>query len=256
MKGNFWTESSAVRRYRDARPYFHPVVMKMIRRKLDLKGRQKLPSGLDVGCGTGQSTIALLDVVERAIGIDSSDEMLAHAERHKRVDYMPGSAEQMPVPDNSAEIVTASLAVHWFDLPAFLAESARVLRPCGWLVLYSNGFRGQMAGKAEFHDWCNEVYAVRYPSPPRQSYDPNKQTLSPSPFDWITSDPYENKVAFSQEQLVAYLMTQSNVVAAVEQGSEKAEGVTGWLNEQTNPFFDSEPGTFLFGGSVTYARLG
>lgn len=255
IKGDFWTEASAVRRYRDARPYFHPVVMQMIRRRLQLSNGEKLEHGIDVGCGTGQSTVALLDIAQAVTGIDNSEQMLAHALQVTGASYVVGSAEQMAVEDNSADIVTASLAVHWFDLPLFLSETARVLKPGGWVVLYSNNFRAQMIGNPEFRQWCYEQYAVRYPTPPRRAYDPSPETFTDSRLEWIDSEDYENRVEFTHAQLVAYLMTQSNVIAAVEQGDETAEDVYDWLSEQTAPLFRGEVETFQFGGNVIYARL-
>ncbi len=247
--------ATAVQRYRDARPYFHPVVIGMIRRKLGLVTGEKLHQGVDVGCGTGQSVVALLELADSVTGVDNSEQMLAHAEKRIRVEYVHGSAEQLPVAGRSADIVTVSLALHWFDVPVFLAEAARVLRPGGWLVPYSNSFRAQMVGNPAFHDWCAEVYGVRYPTPPRPADDPSAKPFEGSRFEWIKTEQYENEVSFTPEQLVAYLMTHSNVIAAVEQGDEDADEVRSFLREQVTPFFNSALDTFLFGGGVTYARL-
>lgn len=254
-KGDFWTEPSAARRYREARPYFHPIVMDLIRRRIGLEPEQKLAHGIDVGCGTGQSTVALLKLVDTATGVDNAEQMLAHAEARECVEYRIGTAEQLPAEANSADIVTASLAIHWFDLPIFLAEAQRVLRPGGWLITYSNGFRAQMVGNPEFHEWCGYGYAARYPTPPRAAYNPPDDTFAGSPFELVSTDDYSNEVDFTPEQLVAYLMTHSNVVAKVEQGSESAADVRAWLSEQVQPFFSHKSETFLFGGAITYTRL-
>lgn len=273
-KGDFWTEASAARRYREARPYFHPVVMRLIRERLGLESGEKLDRGIDVGCGTGQSTVALLELVNAATGIDSSEQMLAHAERRDGVEYLVGAAEALPVPDSCASIVTASLAIHWFNLPVFLAEAARVLRPGGWFVTYSNGFRARMIGNPDFNHWCVDEYLSRYPSPPRPTQDPPEEAFAASRFELAGSgrqttnsnhrrsqeeDPrsqkYTNEITFTPEQLVAYLMTQSNVVAKVEQGDESAVEVAEWLSEQVRPYFTHPSESFLFGGAITYARL-
>ncbi len=283
-RGNYWTEASAVQRYRDARPYFHTEVMALIRERLGLAEGGRLDQGVDIGCGTGQSTVALLELAQRAVGVDSSEQMLKHAERRDRIEYRTGSAEQIPVEDDSADILTASLAVHWFDLPAFLSEAARVLRPGGWLVAYGNGFSGQMLGNPEFLEWIRGVYNVKYPTPPRPHYDPSVDAFEASEFELLWPDegggsstgsgrqassdsgqtgaerkhpaqPYENEVTFSSEQLVAYLMTQSNVIAKVEQGTEGIEDVRSWLDQQVKPFFSRPEEIFLLRGTITYARL-
>ena len=43
------------------------------------------------------------------------------------------------MPDASVDLVLVAQAAHWFDLPAFYAEVARVLRPGGVLAVWSSG---------------------------------------------------------------------------------------------------------------------
>ena len=63
---------------------------------------------------------------------------------------------------------------------------------------------------------------------------------------FIKEDRYENEVSFSPEELVAYLVTQTNVVAAVEQGLESYESAKQWLLEQVRPYFTAARATFIF----------
>jgi hypothetical protein len=44
-------------------------------------------------------------------------------------------AEQCPIEDGSAQIVNASVAAHWFDLPAFFKEADRILCPNGIVAI-------------------------------------------------------------------------------------------------------------------------
>ena len=47
---------------------------------------------------------------------------------------VPGSAEEIPLPDASLDAVLAGQAMHWFDMNRALPEIARVLRPGGVLA--------------------------------------------------------------------------------------------------------------------------
>jgi len=47
---------------------------------------------------------------------------------------LPGSAEQIPLPDGGADAVLVGQALHWFDLDRALPEIARVLTPGGVLA--------------------------------------------------------------------------------------------------------------------------
>jgi ubiquinone/menaquinone biosynthesis C-methylase UbiE len=53
-------------------------------------------------------------------------------------EVLDGTAEDVPLPDSSADVVTVAQALHWFDLDRALPEIHRVLRPDGWLVLVWN----------------------------------------------------------------------------------------------------------------------
>ena len=49
-----------------------------------------------------------------------------------------GSAESIPLPDCSVDVITAAQAFHWFDPAAFRAECLRLLRPNGRVLLIWN----------------------------------------------------------------------------------------------------------------------
>jgi hypothetical protein len=54
---------------------------------------------------------------------------------------------------------------------------------------------------------------------------------------------------------VDYLVTQSNIIAAVEGQDQEIEDVRQWLTDGVAPFFDDRPeASFLFGGFIWYLR--
>jgi len=94
---------------------------------------------IDLGAGTGKLTRALVALSHRVIAIEPLDEMRAELEAAlPAVHALPGSAEVIPLPDGSTDVVTSAQAFHWFDHDDAMPEIARVLRPGGRIALVWN----------------------------------------------------------------------------------------------------------------------
>lgn len=94
---------------------------------------------VDVGAGTGKLTAALVAAGLETVAVEPAAGMrklLKH--RVPKAQVLAGSAEELPLPDGSVDLVTAGQAFHWFDLQRALPEIARVLRPGGGLALLYN----------------------------------------------------------------------------------------------------------------------
>lgn len=89
---------------------------------------------LDLGAGTGKLTRVLLDLGLEAVAVEPDDAMRARvpAESHA------GTAEQIPLPDASVDVVVVGQAFHWFDAARAVPEMVRVLRPGGAIGLLWN----------------------------------------------------------------------------------------------------------------------
>jgi len=252
---NFFAYKSVAARYAQYRPYFHPLVIEKI--KTYLKLNTPVGRALDVGCGTGQSTVVLKDVADVVVGVDVSSEMLELASRQPGIEYLNASAEDLSIfEDSSFELITTSMAFHWFDHEKFLAEAYRLLKTGNWLVPYTNGFHGQMKENESFEQWAKASYAARYATPPRNSTPLTAELAEEFNFSSFNMERYQNEVQFTVEDLSAYLTTQSNVIAAVEQGEETLDDVYSWLKSQTKPYFTAEKATFIFTGYIWYLQKG
>jgi ubiquinone/menaquinone biosynthesis C-methylase UbiE len=98
---------------------------------------------LDVGCGTGVLLRELADRApraERLTGIDAAPGMIeqavARAAADSRLIFLQGTAERLPFPDASFDLVVSTTSFdHWTDQAAGLAQCRRVLEAGGHLVL-------------------------------------------------------------------------------------------------------------------------
>jgi ubiquinone/menaquinone biosynthesis C-methylase UbiE len=92
---------------------------------------------LDVGCGTGYWLAQLAERAGSLAGIDRSSAMLEHARaRVPSADLRLGSAEHLPWPAASFDLVFCNNALHHFSDPAaFVREAFRVLAPSGRLLV-------------------------------------------------------------------------------------------------------------------------
>lgn len=94
-------------------------------------------NALDVAGGTGIVTAQLAECGWRVCVLDRSVGMLREAAPRLPGRVLAGSATQLPVRDESVDLVTAIWLLHLMstaDADLVIAEAARVLRPGGHLV--------------------------------------------------------------------------------------------------------------------------
>ncbi|KAJ8082351.1 trans-aconitate methyltransferase 1 [Marasmius tenuissimus] len=118
--------------------------------ELARQGKARFDTAVDLGCGTGQATVALTPF-KRIIGVEPSGGMVAKAkkqlqEQHgvgdnsavfSQIEFVQSSAEELGfLKDESADLVIAAQAAHWFNWPKLWPELSRVLRPYGTVAFW------------------------------------------------------------------------------------------------------------------------
>jgi ubiquinone/menaquinone biosynthesis C-methylase UbiE len=127
--------------------YVNATVQETMHR-LDLNSHERI---LDLGCGTGTLIQRLLHLAPEIeiFGLDPSAEMLniARQKLPKSVELRLGSADSIPFPNESFDLIISTNAFHYFRNPSqAIQEAKRVLKPNGHLVIT---------------DWCDDYLTCR-----------------------------------------------------------------------------------------------
>lgn len=164
----------------------------------------------DCATGSGQAALGLAPHFRQVVATDASAEQIRYAEPHPRIDYRVAPAEASGLVEHSIDLVTVAQAAHWFDLPRFYAEVARVLKPVGVLALWGYG-RMVLPGKMDtpFQRFYAETVGPYWP-PERALIDDAYRGLD-FPFTEIEAPAFHIEVAWSLPRLMDYLSTWSAV---------------------------------------------
>jgi SAM-dependent methyltransferase len=131
--------SDRVDNYVRYRPGYPAEALRCLKEECGLKATHVVA---DIASGTGIWTRVLLENGCSVFGVEPNAEMRAAGERllagFPAFTSVAGTAEATTLSDASVDFVTAAQAAHWFDRAGARRESARILRPGGWLVLLWN----------------------------------------------------------------------------------------------------------------------
>lgn len=92
---------------------------------------------LDIACGEGYGTAALLEAGARSVvGVDICAAACEHARRKYGVDARPGSVDEIPLPDRSIDVIVSFETIeHVREPETFLNECLRILAPGGTVIM-------------------------------------------------------------------------------------------------------------------------
>ncbi len=238
--------------YASARPYLHPEIFAVIH---DVVGRAApFRRALDVGCGTGLSSSALLDLAREVVGIDASVEMLRHARRASGIRYVASGAEALPFPPGTFGLVVACGSIDWVDRSRFVPLAAELLERGGWLVPLDFGDAGRSPEVPGLARWYDEVFQGRYPRPASSDPTITAGEAARNGFEAPVHRDFASIASFTARQYAAFLMTESNVIAAIEYGSEDEDRVRVWLESELLSLFGEGSRPVAFSGYVQALR--
>ena len=118
--------------YERGRPDWPAEALDLVSAELRLEPSAEV---VDLAAGTGKLTRILAERFARVVAIEPDDAMRALI---SGAEALAGTAEDIPLQDDSADAVFCGEAFHWFDGVVALGEIARILRPGGGVALMWN----------------------------------------------------------------------------------------------------------------------
>lgn len=162
---------------------------------------------LDLGAGTGKLTTRLVERGLDVIAVDPIPEMLELLSNSlPDTPALLGTAEEIPLADNSVDAVLVAQAWHWFDPERAVKEVSRVLRPGGRLGLVWNT-RDERLG------WVKDLGRIIGPE-----HDPfNNEVTLTAPFGEVERHQVEWTSYLTPQALIDLVASRSYCITSPEQ---------------------------------------
>jgi SAM-dependent methyltransferase len=158
------------------------------------------PRVVDLGAGTGKLTRQIHDRGLAVTAVDPSDGMLGQLRAVlPGVPALLGTAEAIPLPDDTADAILVAQAWHWVDPVHAVGEVARVLTPGGRLGLIWN-LRDEEIG------WVRRLGEII------GSEDRDRQTTVGPPFGPIETRHFAWSQTLGPERLIDLVASRSGVI--------------------------------------------
>jgi SAM-dependent methyltransferase len=172
---------------------------------------------LDLAAGTGKLTRQLVPRFGRVIAVEPLDGMRAVLERVvPAAEALDGTADAIPLPDDSVDAVFVGEAFHWFANADVLRAIARVLRPRGVLAILFNQPDGDFEPKLPEAFW-DAYHDLAIEKPPEQTVKTGLwRAPFPGPFQPLKEANYPNPVELDREGILAQAASWSMIAALPE----------------------------------------
>lgn len=205
--------------YARFRAGFPPALFERLRAQgIGLPGQHLL----DLGTGTGTLARGFARAGCRVVGLDPAQPLLKQAralaaQEGVEVTFQEGRAERSGFPDAAFDVVAAGQCWHWFDRPAAAAESRRVLKPGGALLLAYFDWLPLPGNVVEATERLILAHNPAWPAAGGRGFHPEWfADLGIGGFTGIESFSFEVDVPYSHEAWRGRIRASAGVAASLE----------------------------------------
>jgi SAM-dependent methyltransferase len=199
------------------------------------------PDVVDIGAGTGLSTMLWAGIADQVTALEPSADMravlaakvAAGPAAPTRFTVADAVAERTGLPAASADIVTAGTAMHWFDPVRALPEIRRVLRPGGLLAAYRPAWPPRIdpetdAAFAGFEDLVTRLEIERGLRPPDAGDDYAATMRASGQFRHVARLALHSRETGDAGRLMLLARTRGGAAALLRSGAAEDDiGLTG-----------------------------
>lgn len=200
---------------------------------LNYLNKPKANRVLDLGCGTGISTVIWNDFANEIIGVEPSKEMLSMAHQNNgnsKIKYLNNFSNEIPLKSKSIDIISCSQSFHWMEPESTLKEIDRLLVKEGVLVIYdifwpvSVNYKYEAAYKNLFSNVdlitskLDQKIAIRW------NKNNHLENVIKSNYFKFAKETYFHKTEdVSKEKLIGLAKSQGGLEALLKRGLSKKE---------------------------------
>lgn len=209
--------------YDNSRPKMPIYPVKIITRYLE-----RMPETVvDLGCGTGLSTLVWRGNCKNAIGIDPSDDMLFEAQKKAGdgLSFLKGFSNDTTLDSGIADAVVCSQSFHWMEPFSTLNEVSRILKDGGVFATVDCDWPPVCVPKAEkaYAELYKKVKLLEKELPDvknsfvRYSKDRHLQNIKDSGhFCYCRELLFANTEEFNAERFIGVILSQGSLQSVLK----------------------------------------
>lgn len=205
---------------------------------------------VDIGCGTGLSTMTWSEVSNKVIGIEPSADMIKIAREKSsafnNVDFISAFSNNTRLEDNSADVVTCSQSFHWMNPETTLNEVSRILKKGGIFAAYDCDWPPVYNWKAEIEykklfEKVNEIESINLDLKDKFiRWDKEKHLLNiknSGKFRYVREIVFSNTEICDGERIIKMALSQGGLQAIINANIDEVNPLLISFKEKVRKIF-------------------